>query len=219
MLAVCTISLLAACTNSPSDLTAQSPAHAAADATPMAARTGAALVRREMPREDPGPPFYARVGMQVLEGDGYVAIPFYRSPDLVPAGFNLMSFYDFPGPGGPGAFAAPLLMTGFTLTEADAAQGTFPKQVELHGAGVPVWFVPSAAFHAAAQDRALTIGELRALSPLVGTASRYHESLHPRESEHKIVIEAAGTLADGRSFSLNLTHVGDALRSIRIAFR
>lgn len=219
MLPVYAFPLLAACATSLNGAAAPAPGPAPAGDAPRAMATAPALVRREMPGEDPGPPFYARVGVQVLEGNGYVAIPFYRSPDLVPAGFNLLSFYDFPGPGKPGAFAAPLLMTGFTLTEADAPANSFPKQVELRGASVPIWFVPSAAFHAAAKDGSLTIGELRALTPLVGTASRYHETLHPREAEHKIVIDADGRLADGRDFALSLTHVGVALESIRIAFR
>lgn len=219
MLPVYALPLLAACAASQNGPSAPATSPAPTAGSSLARQSGAALVRREMPGEDPGPPFYARVGMQVLQGDGYVAIPFYRSPDLVPAGFNLLSFYDFPGPGGPGAFAAPLLMSGFTLTEADAPLGTFPKQVELRGDDVPVWFVRSDAFHAAAQDGTLTIAELRALSPLVGIATRYHETLHPRAEAHKIVIEAAGTLQDGRTFALSLTHVGDTLRSIRIAFR
>jgi hypothetical protein len=212
------LSVLAGCADAPP---APAPApHDAAVASMTTGRpAGAGLVRRVIPTEDPGPPFYARVGIQILESDGYVAIPFYRPPALVPASFNLLTFYDFPGPAGPGAFAAPLLMTGFLLTEADAPLGTFPRQVELRGAGVPVWFVPSAAFHAAAQDGVLTIAELRSLDPLYGTAAQYHETLHPREGEHKIVITARGTLADGRRFELQVTHVGDALRHMRIAFR
>ena len=215
---IATVALLAGCSDAPS-----SPAPDVTAAPAVAARvargSSAGLVRRLMPAEDPGPPFYARVGLQVLESDGYVAIPFYRSPALIPADFNLLAFYHFPGPDGPGAFAAPLLMSGFLLIEADAPLGTFPKQAELHGEDIPVWFVPSAAFHAAAQDDVLTIAELRALAPLYGTARRYHETLHPRAGEHKVVIQAHGTLPDGRAFALQVTHVHDAMRHVRITFR
>jgi hypothetical protein len=217
LLTLACVSLLAGCADAPPVVTPR--ADVAASMAAAARPAGAGLVRRLIPAEDPGPPFYARVGLQILESDGYVAIPFYRSPALVPAAFNLLTFYDFPGPSGPGAFAAPLLPTGFLLTEADAPLGTFPRQVELRGAGVPIWFVPSTAFHAAAQDGVLTIAELRSLGPLYGTAAQYHETLHPREGEHKIVITARGTLADGRRFELQVTHVGDALRHMRIAFR
>lgn len=190
-----------------------------ARAASVARPASAGLVRRLMPTEDPGPPFYARVGIQVLEDDGYVAIPFYRPPALVPADFNLLSFYDFPGPSGPGAFAAPLLMTGFLLIEADAPLGTFPKQAELRGEDVPVWFVPAAAFREAAQDGILTLAQLRALAPLHGTAAHYHETLHPREGEHKLVIAARGTLTDGRTFALDVADVHDAGRHVRITLR
>ena len=214
---IISLALAAACAPAPN---APSPDRVASASQSLAASvTSTGLVRRLLPTEDPGPPFYARVGVQVLEQDGYVAIPFYRAPELVPAEFNLLDFFHFPGPGGPGAFAAPLLMSGFSLTEADAPLGTFPKQVEMRGEAIPIWFVPSAAFHAAAADRVLTIGELRALAPLYGTASRFHETLHPREGEHKIVIAATGTLLDGRSFDLAVTHVHDELRQMRLTFR
>jgi len=213
LLALGTICSLAGCVQHPN---APAPPHAASASTARTAAPG--LVRRAVPTEDPGPPFYARIGMQTLESDGWVAIPFYRSPDAVPADFNLLAFYDFPGPGGPGAFAAPLLMTGFTLTEGDAPPGTFPKQVELRGAGSPIWFVRAAAFHAAAADGRLTLAELRALQPLEGSATAYHETLHPRADDHKIVIQARGTLADGRAFSLTVTHVGETLRHMRLVF-
>ena len=211
-------SLLAGCTPAPT--TPARDRDAPATRAASAARPASAgLVRRLMPTEDPGPPFYARVGIQVLEDSGHVAIPFYRSPALVPADFNLLAFYDFPGPSGPGAFAAPLLMTGFLLIEADAPLGTFPKQAELRGADVPVWFVPSAAFRAAAQDGILTLAQLRELAPLYGTATHYHETLHPREDEHKIVIAARGTLSDGRAFALDVAQVNDGMPRVRIAFR
>jgi hypothetical protein len=213
LLAIGTISFLAGCVQHPN-----APAPRRAAVATIARTAGPGLVRREMPAEDPGPPFYARIGMQTLESDGWVAIPFYRSPAMIPADFNLLAFYHFPGPGGPGAFAAPLLMTGFTLTEGDAPQGTFPKHVELRGAGTPIWFVRADAFHAAAADGRMTLAELRELQPLEGTAVTYHETLHPRADDHKIVIQARGALADGRTFSLAITHVGETLRHMRLAF-
>jgi len=211
---IASLCTLAACTPMP---VAPHDGRSTAPARSVASTTG--LARRVMPTEDPGPPFYARLGYQLLEHDGWVAIPFYRSPDLVPADFNLFDFFHFPGPGGPGAFAAPLLMTGFVLIEADAPLGTFPKQVELRGTGTPVWFVRSVAFHAAAGDGVLTMAELRSLAPLQGTTTRYHETLHPRTGEHKIVIRAAGTLPDGRTFQLGVTHVHDTLRQMQLTFR
>jgi hypothetical protein len=217
-LLIATASLLAGCSGDRPSLV-DAGAGEPTDAVHAARASSSGLVRRLMPAEDPGPPFYARVGLQVLESDGYVAIPFYRSPALIPADFNLLAFYHFPGPQGPGAFAAPLLMSGFLLIEAGAPLGTFPKQVELRGDAVPVWFVPSAAFHAAAQDGVLTIAELQALAPLYGTATRYHETLHPRAGEHKIVIQAHGTLLDGRAFTLQVAHVHDTMRHVRITFR
>jgi hypothetical protein len=213
-LVIASLCALAACTPAPA---APDASRSSAPARSVAPNTG--LVRRVMPSEDPGPPFYARVGYQLLEREGWVAIPFYRSPDLVPADFNLLDFFHVPGPGGPGAFAAPLLMTGSVLIEADAPLGTFPKQVELRGTGTPVWFVRSGAFHAAVGDGVLTIAELRSLAPLQGTTTRYHETLHPRAGEHKIVIQAAGTLPDGRTFHLGVTHVHDELRQMQLTFR
>ena len=182
------------------------------------AQTGVELVRLSIPDEDPGPPFYARVGLQTFDDDEWVAIPIYRSTACIPADFNLLEFFHFPGPAGPGAFACPLLMSGFLLTEGDAPPGTFPRRVILQGSGVPVWFVASAAFAAARADGTLTIGELEGLA-LKGTAESYYETLHPREEDHLIVIVAHGTLADGRSFDFQTTHLRDEIRSLRIAFR
>ena len=207
--------LLVGCSGAPSS----PPSGNSVASVATKALSGGGLVRRLMPSEDPGPPFYARVGLQLLESNGYVAIPFYRAPALVPPNFNLLEFYHFPGPNGPGAFGAPLLMSGFLLIERNAPLGTFPKQAEFRGDNVPVWFVPSAAFHLATQDHVLTVAELQALEPLYGTATRYHETLHPREGEHKIVIQAQGTLTDGRDFAMQVTHVHDELRHMRISFR
>lgn len=178
------------------------------------------LVPRTIPDEDPGPPFYARVGLQFFHSGGWIAIPFYRAPECVPAGFNLLQFFDFPGPNGPGAFACPLLVKGFLLIEPDATLGTFPRQVILREAGsVPFWFLPSATFETAAQDGVLTVSELEALRPLRGAASSYHETLHPREGEHKIFIDAAGLLEDGRTFRFHVTQIDERIEAIGISFR
>lgn len=201
--------------NGKADAPTSVPAQALA--APLAS---AGLVRLTIPDEDPGPPFYARVGFQFFHSDGWIAIPFYRSPACVPAGFNVLEFFHFPGPGGPGAFACDLLMSGFLLIEADAPLGTFPRRVTLRGEGsVPFWFLPSKTFEDAARSGALTIAELEELNPLRGTASSYHETLHPREGEHRIVITAAGLLEDGRTFRFHVTQVEDAIKAIRISFR
>lgn len=177
------------------------------------------LVRLEMPAEDPGPPFYARVGFQILESDGWIAIPFYRAPECVPPTFNLLQFYDFPGPSGPGAFACPLLMNGFLLIEPDAPLGTFPRRAVFNSAGTPIWFVRADRFHAAAADGVLTMGELESLGPWRGVTTRYHETLHPRDGDHKIIIAADGLLEDGGPFAFQLTHIGDRIVRIRIDLR
>lgn len=174
------------------------------------------LVRLSMPEEDPGPPFYARVGLQILESDRWVAIPFYRAPECVPPTFNLLDFYDFPGPNGPGAFACPLLTAGFLLIESDAPLGTFPKRAVFNSSGTPIWFVNTPAFHAATRDGVLTMGELEALRPLLGLATRYHETLLPRGEDHRINISAEGMLDDGGSFSFHVVHIGDRMVSIDI---
>ena len=84
---------------------------------------------------------------------------------------------------------------------------------------MPIWFVASAAFAAATADGTLTIGELEGLNPLEGIAQSYHETLHPREEDHLIVIVAHGTLDDSRSFDFQTTHLRDEIMSLRIAFR
>lgn len=180
------------------------------------------LVRKDIPNEDPGPPFYARVTNVMNEffhADGWLAIPFYRDPDCIPADFNMMELFDFPGPGGPGAFACPLLMEGFLLTEPDAPLGMFPRHVFLTSEASPFWFVRWSDFQSEAADGVVTIGDIVNLGPLKGIASRYHETLKPREGDHVIAIQATGTLEDGRTFQFGVMHLEDSTQSIRIRFR
>lgn len=206
-------------TDDPTDST---PAALNAEEVRAASAASDGLTQKTVPDEDPGPPFYARVTTildQFFHGDGWLAIPFYRDPACVPADFNLLQLFDPPGPAGPGAFGCPLLMKGFVLIEPDAPLGTFPRQAVLMGDAVPFWFVPWSDFEAEAADGVVTMADLQALEPLVGLASRYHETLKPREGDHVIVIDAAGTLDDGRAFLFGVTHIEDETRSIRLQFR
>lgn len=189
-------------------------------ADPAAAVTSG-MVRKLIPAEDPGPPFYARatpIMNEIFRVDEWLVIPFYRDPGCIPADFNLLELYHFPGEAGPGAFACPLVVRGSFLTEADASPTTFPRQVTLEGTNVPLWLVPYAAFEHAAADGILTITELRALAPIEATARQFHELLMPRMDDHRIVISAAGTLEDGRAFSFHVTHLQDVTRSISLRF-
>lgn len=179
------------------------------------------MVRVTVPDPDPGIPAYARAfpGLNQFFHDGeWLAIPFYRSPDDVPADFNLLDFFHFPGPGGPGAFATPILTSGFYMIEPNAPLGTFPLVAISTGTDVPIWFVKWADYQEAMKDSEVTIAELRAMNPLIGTASTFSETLKPRVENHLVVINAKGMLEDGRTFSLHVTHVGDTLRAIRIKF-
>jgi hypothetical protein len=191
------------------------------EAQVLAAAQQAGLIRRTLPDQDPGPPFYARIGLPYFEDGGWVAIPFYRPPSCVPADFNLMEFFHFPGPMGPGAFACPLLQTGHLLTEPDAPLGTFPRSVVLKGKDIPVWFVRAAdlAPYRTPMAPPLTMAALDALSPLKGVANTFQETQQPREEEHKLIISASGRVPDGRRFTFHVTEIGFVERSIGIRFR
>lgn len=211
---------LAACSAAPTtdvEPATETGALVAADAA------SSGLVRKAIPTEDPGPPFYARVTTilsQFFHDDGWLAIPFYRAPSCVPDGFNMLDLFDFPtGPTDPGAFACPLLMDGFLLTEPDAPPTRFPRLVEMTGDAVPFWFVRWTDFRDAMQDGVVTMEELASLEPLKGTAARYHETLRPREGDHTIVIDAAGTLDDGRRFRVHVTHIENETRAVSVSIR
>ncbi len=185
---------LAACAGSPP--TAADAQTVEVDPPRSAQADPEGLIRKTMPDEDPGPPFYARVTTllsQFFHDAGWLAIPFYHPPECVPPEFEMLQLYDFPGPDGPGAFR--------------------------WGDAVPFWFVPWADFQAAAVDGAVSFAELRAMGPVAGVAERYHETLKPREGRHLIVIDAAGTLEDGRTFRFHVTHREDRTEAIQIDIR
>lgn len=216
----CTVAVatLAACVDSnPAEPSLEHPDHSVL----IRAAQDAGLTRVTFPDPDPGIPAYARAfpGLNQFFRDGeWLAIPFYRSPDAIPANFNLLDFFHFPGPGGPGAFATPLLTRGFYFVEAGAPLGTFPTLSISTGDAVPLWFVKWADYQAAMLDGTVTIGEVRAMSPLMGVASQFNETLKPRPENHLVIISAQGTLEDGRRFQFHVTHTGDTTRSVRIRF-
>jgi hypothetical protein len=181
------------------------------------------MVRVTFPDPDPGVPSYARVGLamnQVLHDGEWLAVPMLRDPACIPAEFNLLGFFDPPGPGGPGAFVCPLNLSGWFMIEADAPQGSIPRVVHASGSAVPFWFVRWSEFEPLLAGGVVRIGDLAALPSLVrGTATRFEEMLQPRFERHRVAIDASGRLEDGRAFRFHVTHVGDRIVAIRISFR
>jgi hypothetical protein len=156
-------------------------------------------------------PFYARFGENETFSNGeWVAIVFYRSPDCIPADFNLNQFFDFPGESGPGAFGcAPPTTTSVEIWANGPETDPTPLVAEMTGRGaVPVWFFTQAEVEAAMADGVVTVDELAALpSRLIGTAATYTELLHPSQSNAQPMIQftAEGALADGRSFLVDVS--------------
>jgi hypothetical protein len=147
-------------------------------------------------------PFYARI----LPGDAWTAIIFYRPLSCVPKDFDLFMFFDIPRAFGCG----PATTDGFAIWRNGPEVDVAPLQLDLHGLrAVPIYFVKTAELDAAAADGVLTMREVEALpSLMVGTATTYHEILHPVEGARvaKITVVASGTLADGRSFRFQVSN-------------
>ncbi len=156
-------------------------------------------------------PFYARFGENETFSNGeWAVIIFYRSPECIPADFNLNQFFHFPGDSGPGAFACtPPTTTSIEYWATGPETDPAPLVAEMTGRGaVPVWFIALSEVEAALADGVVTIGEL-AESPslLKGEAASYTELLHPGQSNPQSLIQfaAQGTLEDGRSFMVDVS--------------
>jgi hypothetical protein len=188
-----------------------------------ASAAGNRLIRLRVPEDNPGPPFYARSERPFIYHDGNWAIlVFYRNPDQIPANFNLLDFFHMPGPDGPGAFAADLMVSGHILTTDPFAN---PKQTRFSGNGdVPVWFVPWTVMQELISDDSLTMAELNAADVVKGSAVRFTETLHPHDGHPnpKLVMGGSGALEDGRGFSFNfvgMDHPGEPHKLIHIDIR
>ncbi|CAN5778011.1 hypothetical protein BH23GEM9_BH23GEM9_26030 [soil metagenome] len=169
-------------------------------------------------------PFYTRTELTDLGEYGYrtdswAAVVFYRQPSCVPADFNLFDFYDFTmipmGP--PRPFLCDATVSGFSL-HVEPAGVTPPKQSNLSGSAVPIWFVPAAVFQTAVAAGVLTVPQLEAMPGLVkATASQFREinqtiEMHPQPG---ISITARGLTDDGRRFDYDITWNGTTLADIR----
>jgi hypothetical protein len=170
-----------------------------------------AAVRLNVP-EDNEPVFYARINggeftggqQEIYHTEEWAAIVFYRQPDCVPGGFNLLTFFDFSIWALPPADRCPLTIEGLEVWDTFPPVGPAgPIQAKFRGLGaVPVWFVSWAELQALIADGVLTIGELESAPTLLkGHADRYNETLHPPElSLRQISIDAQGRLEDSTQF-------------------
>ena len=190
--------------------------------TPLPEKTASARMasgnkKVHFPEEDPGAPFYMRAGNslnQFFVYDGWLVIPFFRNPSCIRPDFNLLNIFDVPA-----SFGCELTVNGFYMIERDVPAGTFPLIVQSTGSAVPFWFVRWEDFQAAMSDGVVTIGELQSLNPLVGSATKFHETLRPRANNHLVQINAAGVLDDGRTFDFHVTHVGNQTKNISLTIK
>ena len=143
-------------------------------------------------------PFYVRD----VVGHEWTAWIFYRPQQCIPSDFNLLAFFDPPRVFGCG----PMTMDGFAVFENGPGIDPAPLLARSEGLGaVPIWFVRTRPYEAAAADGVLTLGELAALDPLRGSARWYWEELrndgNPETTGYGFSALAHGRLAGRRSFS------------------
>jgi len=180
-----------------------------------------ATVVTSVPENDPGPPFYAISGNGgfLPHTDTWVAIPFERRLECVPAGANLL-IIDVPR-----AFGCTLTVSGHAHWETGPGIDIAPRQTQLSGNAVPIVFASWAEVQAATADGVLTLPELLALpSARIGTASQYTETdifgisgpLGAGRGMYK--ISARGALSNGGRFSLHVNEVLGELRVVEITF-
>jgi len=155
--------------------------------------------------EDLQPPIYANFDRGFMpHTEEWAVVIFYRTPDCVPADFNLLDFFDPP----PRPFSCDLQIEGHSNWRS--LDDPYPADIHLQGTGaVPLWFVRWPDLQAAVADDELTVVELAALpSLLISSASFYHESIRNdirgQRGGNEAVV-AAGTLTDGRSFQVEIT--------------
>ena len=187
---------LSACAN---DVLTGPRADFARPSSASAAQSSAPIIVR-FPEEQPGPRYYALFGRGFTPNDnGWAGIVFVRDPSCIPAGFNLLDWFDAP----PVAWACELTVEGEAWWHDLSAPPPF--QTHTRGVGaVPVYFVRWSELQAAIADDVITIGQLESLpSLLIGHASFLQQIAHntnqPTNHGHETLV-SRGVLEDGRSF-------------------
>ena len=154
----------------------------------------------------------------VIHDGEWAAIPFYRPPECVPLGFNLLDWFD----GSMAAIDCPFLLEGFGIWPGTEPTG-LPKATQLRGRGaVPVWFVKTVDLAEAMSDGELTILELASLRFAAQLGQRaYMRNGHwdgPHPNSHSTIV-ASGTLEDGRSFRFYAIEIGLEWNEVQIVFK
>jgi hypothetical protein len=170
-----------------------------------------------------GVPAYARIervdGHVLVHNDGrWAAISFFRQPSCVPAGFNLLDFFD-----APRAFECELTMEGFEIWRNGPWADVSPIQTVSFGLGaVPIWFVRVDELEGALADDVLTVAELEACATVrKGLATYFKETLHPSggAQQTKTEVVARGTLPSGESFLFQAEETHNELKHVLIRFK
>lgn len=166
----------------------------AADLSPAAAQ---AVVRAE----GGDVPYYARTD-GIPHNDEWAVVLFYRPAECIPAGFNLLDFFDIPG----AFFCGPPTTAGWAIWDNGPGIDPAPIKTHLQGLGaVPVWLASWPEVEATIADGVLTVPELEGLPSLLkGSASFFTEDLI---IDRKLTAVAIGALEDGRRFHAQVTSV------------
>ncbi len=165
--------------------------------------------RQEVP-PNPYAPIYARpVDNHDLD---IIAWIFYRSPQNIPADFDLSNLMDFKDRNDNGVidpYEVPLLVEGFVVYKGEINWMTPPRQMEIHESWDPeappmeIWFTSHSEPHS---YESVTIEQLENMESLVrGTITYYRETLQPVGGHQvpKWNYLVMGVLDDGRSFRLH----------------
>lgn len=173
------------------------------------------------PQDNPGPPFYARIGelgsdRLFLESGNTVIIPMMRNVDCINPEFNLLQIFDVPG-----AFGCALTVHGKGLIEPGAEPQIFPIIAYLQSLDMPIWFLDRTSLLAAMEDNVLTLNELEALNPKKGVASWYIEYNKPRtEEDYLLVIESNGMIpATNQNFTFTVNATTKALQNVELTIQ
>jgi hypothetical protein len=172
---------LAGCANE--DLTGPGVDPARPSSASAAENSGPIILR--YPGEHPGPRYYALFQRGFVPNDnGWAGIVVVRSPSCVPAGFNLLDWFDAP----PTAGACTLTVAGGAWWHDVLVPPPF--QTRAHGLGaVPIYFVRWSELQAAIADDVITIGELESLpSLLIGEATFFEQITHNTPWEAPIYL-------------------------------